>query len=82
MRVRTERVKDQVAVTETRQALSSRLQGACLTAEDRRKEKGERDGKTRGEKEQGRERENMTDIKGKERRGGKVTKQALCGRIN
>lgn len=37
VRARTERVKDQVAVTETRQALSSSLHGACLTG--RRDEK-------------------------------------------
>lgn len=34
VRVRTGRVKDQVAATQTRQALSLSLQGACLT--DRR----------------------------------------------
>lgn len=48
VRVRTERVKDQVAVTETRQALSSSLHGACLT--------GRRDEKRRKEMERAKER--------------------------
>lgn len=37
MRARTGRVKDQVAATQTRQALSSSLQGACLTEKRERK---------------------------------------------
>lgn len=70
MKARTGRVKDQVAVTQTRQALSSSLQGACLT-----ERRGER--KMERQRVQGSEKENMTDIKKKERRGGEVSKQAL-----
>lgn len=69
MRVRTGRVRDQVAVTQTRQALSPRLQGACLTE------------KREGGKEIGRQRDYKIDRKKaqehqeKESRGGKVSKQ-------
>lgn len=45
VRARTGRVKDQVAVTQTRQALSSSLQGACLTErrDKKRREESERE---------------------------------------
>lgn len=64
VRVRTERVKDQVAVTETRQALSSSLHGACLTGRrDEKRWKSERTKERKGEP--GRENGNMTDKKKK-----------------
>lgn len=71
VRVRTEGVKDQVAMSETRPTLSLSPR-ACLTG--RRKErKNEKD--RHGEK---RRRVNMTGRKKeRERRGCKVTKQAL-----
>lgn len=80
MRVRTGRVKDQVAATQTRQALSLSLQGACLTDRREKDMESKREGELqidRKKREQGRKRENTTDVKKEKRRGGKVSKQAL-----
>lgn len=75
VRVRTGRVKDQVAANKTRRGLSSSLEWAQLT--ERRKEKRDQiERKGDGERSR-RGRVKMTDI---EERGGKATKQALLGR--
>lgn len=57
VRVRTGRVKDQVAVTQTRQSLSSSLQGACLTEERKeweRETENQRENREMGGRETGR----------------------------
>ncbi len=74
VKARTGRVKDQVVVTQTRKALSCKSPGGLFDREEKWKERVAQI----GEREQGREKPSMTDFKKRrERRGGKVSKQAL-----
>lgn len=68
VRARTERVNDQVAMNETRPALSSRLEWACLTG----RRKGRKNGKDRHEEERNRAERGRVNMTGREKKRDEV----------